>query len=157
MDNPEYILRSSTSGGSGSTRGDYHTLGIPFSGSANNGSPASSQGPSSIHSVHSNPPSANGLGQPLPPQHPTQSLSSNGSSGTTAVTTIAGLNGVINQRPVSTAHGVGVSGHFAPGSATNSEGSDGHHGYYNDFTTRLQLQPPPVRQPKTTGTVWTDC
>lgn len=42
--------------------GDYHTLGIPLVNSGgSNGSPASSQGPSSIHSVTSNPPnSANG-------------------------------------------------------------------------------------------------
>ena len=56
--------------------------GIPLVSSANNGSPASSQGPSSIHSVTSNPPNS---GKP-------PSLTSNGSS---SGTRSAGLNGVI--------------------------------------------------------------
>ena len=43
MDNPEYILNEQR------RQGDYHTLGIPI---VNSSSP-SSQGPSSIHSVHS--------------------------------------------------------------------------------------------------------
>ena len=55
--------------------------GIPFAGSANNGSPASSQGPASIHSVTSNPPHS---GKP-------PSLTSNGSSSGRS----AGLNGVL--------------------------------------------------------------
>jgi len=79
IDNLEYILTSNTSH---STRGDYHTLGIPLVSSANNGSPASSQGPSSIHSVTSNPPNS---GKP-------PSLTSNGSS---SGTRSAGLNGII--------------------------------------------------------------
>merc|ERR1719210_1478136 len=79
IDNLEYILTSNTSN---SARGDYHTLGIPLVSSANNGSPASSQGPSSIHSVTSNPPNS---GKP-------PSLTSNGSS---SGTRSAGLNGVI--------------------------------------------------------------
>merc|ERR1739848_125244 len=80
IDNLEYILTSNTSH---STRGDYHTLGIPLVSSANNGSPASSQGPSSIHSVTSNPPNS---GKP-------PSLTSNASS--TGGNRSAGLNGVI--------------------------------------------------------------
>ena len=80
IDNLEYILTSKAN----STKGDYHTLGIPLVGSANNGSPASSQGPSSIHSVTSNPPNS---GKP-------PSLTSNGSSGRSA-----GLNGVIMKKP----------------------------------------------------------
>merc|ERR1739848_551600 len=79
IDNLEYILTSNTSN---SARGDYHTLGIPLVSSANNGSPASSQGPSSIHSVTSNPPNS---GKP-------PSLTSNGSS---SGTRSAGLNGII--------------------------------------------------------------
>ena len=99
IDNLEYQLLTSQPS---SVRGDYHTLGklstqlfvdilflltfasyflgIPIVGSANNGSPASSQGPSSIHSVTSNPPNS---GKP-------PSLTSNGSSSRSA-----GLNGVI--------------------------------------------------------------
>merc|ERR1719232_20643 len=87
IDNLEYILTSKAS----STKGDYHTLGIPFSGSANNGSPASSQGPSSIHSVQSNPPNS---GKP-------PSLTSNGSS---AGNRSAGLNGVIMKKPEDSSH-----------------------------------------------------
>merc|ERR1712227_950376 len=78
IDNLEYILTSNTSN---SARGDYHTLGIPLVSSANNGSPASSQGPASIHSVTSNPPHS---GKP-------PSLTSNGSSSGRS----AGLNGVL--------------------------------------------------------------
>merc|ERR1711997_1382265 len=79
IDNLEYHMTNPPSHGS---RGNYHELGIPLVSSANNGSPASSQGPSSIHSVTSNPPNS---GKP-------PSLTSNGSS---SGTRSAGLNGII--------------------------------------------------------------
>ena len=120
MDNPEYIWNSNNS-----TRGDYHTLGIPLRGSANNGSPASSQGPSSIHSVTSNPPnSANNL---------PSSLASSGSNGGRQS---SGLNGVVNSRMI-------LGGGSHPISPNDME--NGPHEYYNEISYQppLKLQPPP--------------
>ena len=135
MDNPEYIWNSSNS-----TRGDYHTLGIPLRGnSANNGSPASSQGPSSIHSVTSqNPPnSANNL---------PSSLASSASNGGRQST---GLNGVVNRYNTGSALG---SHPISPNDLEN-----GPHEYYNDFDRLqppLKLQPPPKNdRPKNETTV----
>ena len=118
MDNPEYILNEQR------RCGDYHTLGIPI---IHSNSP-SSQGPSSIHSVHSNGPSAPPAVGPYP------SLSSNGS------TVPAGLNGVINSR----AHPAAL-GH--PGVARRSSGEESDdHEYYNDLE-RLKREMQPLQAP----------
>ena len=118
MDNPEYILNESRRG-----CGDYHTLGIPI---VHSNSPSShSQGPSSIHSVHSNgmPPQPGGVG-------PYPSLSSNGS------TVPAGLNGVINSRlNVNNLNHIGVQ------RRSSGEESDDHE-YYNDIDRlKREMQP----------------
>lgn len=94
--------------------------GIPLVGSANNGSPASSQGPSSIHSVTSNPPNS---GKP-------PSLTSNGSS---AGQRSAGLNGVIIKKP-------GDDGH---------EYYNDFDRFHREIKP-LKLQPPPAAKHETT-------
>lgn len=111
MDNPEYILNEQR------RCGDYHTLGIPI---VHSSSPSShSQGPSSIHSVHSN-----GM-QTQPGGGPYPSLSSNGS------TVPAGLNGVINSRLV----------HAGVQRRSSGEESDEHE-YYNDLgRLKREMQP----------------
>jgi hypothetical protein len=124
MDNPEYILNEQRS-----RCGDYHTLGIPI---VHSSSPSShSQGPSSIHSVHSN-----GMAN-QPGIGPYPSLSSNGS------TVPAGLNGVINARlNVNNVNHVGVQ------RRSSGEESDEHE-YYNDLERlKREMQPlQPSMQP----------
>ena len=144
IDNLEYILTSQRQSSSNS-RGNYHELGkhenivckkilvklifnfsilgIPFVGSANNGSPASSQGPASIHSVHSNPPNS---GKP-------PSLTSNGSSGRSA-----GLNGVLLKK--------------ADGFEGSHEYYNDFDRLHRDVKP-LKLQPPPAPAPKHETTV----
>ena len=121
MDNPEYILNEQR------RCGDYHTLGIPI---VHSSSPSShSQGPSSIHSVHSN-------GMPQMPQTggPYPSLSSNGST----VPPPAGLNGVINSR-------LNLNlGHLGVQRRSSGEESDEHE-YYNDLE-RLKREMQPLQQ-----------
>ena len=136
MDNPEYIWNSNNS----TKASDYHqihTLGIPLRTS---GSPASSQGPSSIHSVTSNGPpnSGNNL-------HPS-SLASSGSAGG-GRNHSSGLNGVVNNRGHNSGH-YGGSNPISPNDMENSP-----HEYYNDFDRLkpLKLQPPPK---KNETTVW---
>merc|ERR1719273_2367601 len=111
IDNLEYHM---TNPPSNSGRGNYHELGIPLVGSANNGSPASSQGPSSIHSVTSNPPNS---GKP-------PSLTSNASS--TGGNRSAGLNGVI------------------PKNSDHSSTHEYYNDYDRFNTKPLKLQPVPV-------------
>ena len=134
MDNPEYIWNSNNS-----TKSDYHqihTLGIPLRTS---GSPASSQGPSSIHSVTSNGPpnSGNNL-------HPS-SLASSGSAGGGGRHS-SGLNGVVNSNR-------GHSGHYGNGSnpISPNDMENSPHEYYNDFDRLkpLKLQPPPKKNETT--------
>ena len=122
MDNPEYILNEQR------RCGDYHTLGIPI---VHSSSPSShSQGPSSIHSVHSN-----GMQQQLQqPGGPYPSLSSNGST----VPPPAGLNGVINSR-------LNLNlGHLGVQRRSSGEESDEHE-YYNDLE-RLKREMQPLQQ-----------
>lgn len=92
-------------------------------GSANNGSPASSQGPSSIHSVTSNPPNS---GKP-------PSLTSNGSSGQRS----AGLNGVILKKPET-------------GDGSNHEYYNDFDRFHRPDIKPLKLQPPPAAKHETT-------
>ena len=97
--------------------------GIPLVSSANNGSPASSQGPSSIHSVTSNPPNS---GKP-------PSLTSNGSS--SGGTRSAGLNGVMSAK------------NSGPENSSNHE----YYNDYDRFKNLqpLKLQPPPAKHETT--------
>ena len=97
--------------------------GIPLVSSANNGSPASSQGPSSIHSVTSNPPNS---GKP-------PSLTSNGSS--SGGTRSAGLNGVMSTK------------NSGPENSSNHE----YYNDYDRFKNLqpLKLQPPPAKHETT--------
>lgn len=120
MDNPEYILNEQR------RMGDYHTLGIPI---VHSSSP-SSQGPSSIHSVHSNglPAQPGGVG-------PYPSLSSNGS------TVPAGLNGVINSR----VNPSNLPPHLGVQRRSSGEESDDHE-YYNDLE-RLKREMQPLQAP----------
>lgn len=123
IDNLEYILTSNTSNSGHGSRGNYHELGIPLVSSANNGSPASSQGPSSIHSVTSNPPNS---GKP-------PSLTSNGSS--SGGTRSAGLNGVMSAK------------NSGPENSSNHE----YYNDYDRFKNLqpLKLQPPPAKHETT--------
>jgi len=123
IDNLEYILTSNTSNSGHGSRGNYHELGIPLVSSANNGSPASSQGPSSIHSVTSNPPNS---GKP-------PSLTSNGSS--SGGTRSAGLNGVMSTK------------NSGPENSSNHE----YYNDYDRFKNLqpLKLQPPPAKHETT--------
>merc|ERR1712083_325664 len=123
IDNLEYILTSNTSNSGHGSRGNYHELGIPLVSSANNGSPASSQGPSSIHSVTSNPPNS---GKP-------PSLTSNASS--TGGNRSAGLNGVI------------------PKNSDHSSNHEYYNDYDRFNTKPLKLQPVPVSANKHETTV----
>ena len=102
-----------------------YSSGIPFAGSANNGSPASSQGPASIHSVTSNPPHS---GKP-------PSLTSNGSSSGRS----AGLNGVLYNKKAE----------LDSGSHEYYNDLDRMHRDVKQF----KLQPPPATAPKHETTV----
>jgi len=135
MDNPEYILNEQR------RQGDYHTLGIPI---VNSSSP-SSQGPSSIHSVHSG-------GQPTVGGQ-FISLSSNGSSVQPGLFVafltsdvflylitldiLSGLNGAINARATLN----GAVSHTGVYRKSSGEESDDHE-YYNDLDRyKREMQP----------------
>ncbi|XP_040565230.1 epidermal growth factor receptor isoform X1 [Lepeophtheirus salmonis] len=122
MDNPEYILNNDQK----PSRGDYHTLGIPFIPN----SPSSSQG---------GPPSIAGstASYPMPPPVSTASLvvAAGSSANSTPPATqqqpsSAGLNGVIN----------GYCRSSNPPRSSGEESDD--HDYYNDFERlNRELQP----------------
>ena len=134
MDNPEYILqeerRRNASQPHRGSRGDYHTLGIPFHTAS---SPGGSQGPSSIHSVPNMPNnghygSINGPG-----------MSHNGGN-----PYASGLNGVINSGNTRLGHPPGR------GSSAGEDESDEHE-YYNDFD-RLKRELQPLHPTRTSTT-----
>ena len=152
---------------------NYHTLGIPF---VNSSSPSShSQGPSSIHSVHSHTNSLSGVVNGSSNVNPS-SLSSNGShnsmpvngkgqpnynihSGSHHPATTSGLNGAIiktsiqsSRGPSSTSSTVTNALHdklrHPRGSAGEPGSSDlsDEHEYYNDYNLRLKREMQPLQQ-----------
>ena len=166
MDNPEYILNEQQRGGSRHPQtGNYHTLGIPF---VNSNSP-SSQGPSSIHSVHSHTNSLSGAVNGSSNINPS-SLSSNASSNSATTSgkvqkssytlpnsnyqsaPISGLNGAVIKSPMHATRGNAHSQNLAHdkakhrGEVLSSDHSDEHE-YYNDYELRLKREMQPLQKP----------
>ncbi len=151
MDNPEYILNEQQQQQQqlqqqrGSGRGNYHTLGIPLvnnggSGSNNNSSPGSSQGPSSLHSVNN----ANSVGLPQPPPLQPVFLAAPppGRNAAAAGSATAGLNGAM-VKPVGPGPVPRTPGAGSHPRSSSAEESDEHE-YYNDFD-RLKREMQPLR------------
>ena len=162
MDNPEYILdEQQRNANRVPNTGNYHTLGIPL---VNSNSPSShSQGPSSIHSVHSHTNSMSGAVNGSSNMNPS-SLSSNGSSNGIPKTSynlhnsnyqsapISGLNGAVIKSPMHALRGSAPNQALIydkskqhRGETLSSDLSDEHE-YYNDYELRLKREMQPLQQ-----------
>ena len=172
MDNPEYILNEQQQRNNMRIiqTGNYHTLGIPF---VNSSSPSNhSQGPSSIHSVHSHTNSLSGVVNGSSNMNPS-SLSSNGSCNSATINngkgqksnytlhngnyqhqTTSGLNGAVMKSQIQVSRG-STSTNNAPNifhdkSKQNREGASSdlsdEHEYYNDYELRLKREMQPLQK-----------
>ena len=168
MDNPEYILNEQQRSNTRHPQtGNYHTLGIPF---VNSNSPSShSQGPSSIHSVHSHTNSLSGAINGSSNINPS-SLSSNASSNSATISgkvqktsynipnsnyqsaPISGLNGAVIKSPIHPGRGNAQNYSLNDkakhrGEILSSDQSDEHE-YYNDYELRLKREMQPLQKPQ---------